>query len=163
MSPTNSVSPVSTAHGSPARAVSMSANAVCSGRWPGVCSARTVTEPSFELPAVVERLVVVVRVGVAVDVDGRAGGGDEAAVAGDVVGVVVGLQDVLDADAEVAGEPQVLVDVELGVDDGGDAGVLVADEVGGAAEVVVGELAEDHRVLRCSVSRPGRSRRSCRR
>ena len=101
----------------------------------------------FEFPAVVERLVVVVGLGVAVDVDGRAGGGDEPAVAGDVVGVVVGLQDVLDAHAEVAREAQVLVDVELRVDDGGDAGVLVADEVAGAAEVVVGELAEDHRVL----------------
>ena len=77
--------------------------------------------------------------------DGRAGGGDEAAVAGDVVGVVVGFQDVLDAHAEVARQAQVLVDVELGVDDGGDAGVLIADEVAGAAEVVVGELAEDHR------------------
>ena len=28
------------------RAVSISANAVCSGRWPGVCSARTVSAPS---------------------------------------------------------------------------------------------------------------------
>ena len=46
MSPTNSVSPVSTAHGSSERSVSMSANAVCSGRWPGVCIARTVIEPS---------------------------------------------------------------------------------------------------------------------
>ena len=46
MSPTNSVSPVSTAHGSGPRAVSISANAVCSGRWPGVCSARTRTRPS---------------------------------------------------------------------------------------------------------------------
>src|ERR671916_1453819 len=73
-----------------------------------------------------------------------------------MVGVVVGLQDVLDADAEVAGEPQVLVDVELGVHDGGDAGVLVADEVAGATEVVVSELAEDHRVLP-SVSSPWRS------
>ena len=46
MSPTNSVSPLRTAHGSSARAVSMSANAVCSGRCPGVCSARTDTAPS---------------------------------------------------------------------------------------------------------------------
>ena len=74
----------------------------------------------------------------------RAGGGDEPAVAGDVVGVVVGLEHVLDAHAEVAREPQVLVDVEPRVDHRGDARVLVADQVARAAEVVVGELAEDH-------------------
>ena len=43
---TNSVSPVSTAHGSSPRLVSISANAVCSGRCPGVCSARTFSAPS---------------------------------------------------------------------------------------------------------------------
>ena len=43
---TNSVSPVSTAHGSSPRRVSISANAVCSGRCPGVWSARTRSEPS---------------------------------------------------------------------------------------------------------------------
>src|SRR4051812_2923685 len=46
-SPTNMLSPVSTAHGrSASRRPSTSANAVCSGRWPGVCSARTRTSPS---------------------------------------------------------------------------------------------------------------------
>ena len=48
------------------------------------------------------------------------------------------------ATPEVAGEAQVLVDLDLRVDDGGDARVLVTDEVGRAAEVVVDELAEDH-------------------
>jgi len=52
-----------------------------------------------------------------VDVDRRAGGGGETAVTLDVVGVVVGLQDVLEGHAEVAREPQVLADGELGVDD----------------------------------------------
>jgi hypothetical protein len=61
-----------------------------------------------------------------------------------VVGVRVGLEHVLDAHPEVARERQVLLDVELGIDDGGDAGVLVADQVGRAAEVVVGHLAEEH-------------------
>ena len=98
-----------------------------------------------QLPAVLERLVVVVGLGVVVDVDGRAGRGDEAAVAGDVIGMVVGLEDVLDAHAEVARQAQVLVDVELGVHDGGDAGGLVTDQVAGTAEVVVDDLAEDHK------------------
>ncbi len=46
MSPTNSESPVSTAHGSGARSLSISRKAECSGRWPGTCSARTWTRPS---------------------------------------------------------------------------------------------------------------------
>ena len=109
----------------------------------------------LELPAVLERLVVVLGIGVAVDVDRRAGRRGEAAVPGDVVGVVVRLEDVLDLHAHVAREREVLVDVELRVDDGGNAGVLVADQVGRAAEVVVGDLAEDHRPRRrCSTGRP---------
>ena len=77
----------------------------------------------LQLPAVVERLVVVLGRRLAVDVDRRAGRGGEAAVAGHVIGVVVGLEDVLDAHAQVAREPQVLVDVEPGVDDRRDARV----------------------------------------
>ena len=79
---------------------SISAKAVCSGRWPGVWSARTRDAAELELPAVVERLVVVVGRRLAVDVDRRAGGRGEPAVPGDVVGVVVRLEDVLDAHAE---------------------------------------------------------------
>ena len=97
-----------------------------------------------ELPAVVERLVVVVGRGVAMDVDGGAGRGGQAAVARHVVRVVVGLEDVVDLHARVVGQVQVLVDVEPGVHDGGHPGALVADQVRGAAEVVVGELAEQH-------------------
>jgi len=99
----------------------------------------------LELVAVVERLVLVGRAGLAVDVDGRPGGGGEATVARDMVGVVVGLEDVLDAHAHVAREFKVVVDLEARVDDGGHARLLVADQVGGAAQVVVSDLAEDHR------------------
>ena len=97
-----------------------------------------------ELPAVVERLVRVVGLRGAVDVDGRAGRGGQAAVPGHVVGVVVGLEDVLDAHAHVARQLEVLVDLEARIDHGRHAGVLVADQVGRAAEIVVGDLAEDH-------------------
>ena len=144
MSPTNSESPVSTAHGSGPRAVSVSTNAVCSGRCPGVCSARTAQRAQRQLPAVVERLVRVRGAGFAVDVDAGAGRGGEPAVARHVVGVGVGLEHVLDRHAEIAREPQVLVDVEPRVDHGGDARVVVADQVGGAAEIVVGDLSKDH-------------------
>ena len=121
MSPTNSESPLSTAHGSSPRARSISANAVCSGRWPGVCSARSDDVAERQLPAVVERLVLVVGRGEAVDVDRRAGGERQPAVARDVVGVVVGLEDVLDAHAHVPCEVEVHVDLEARIDDRRDA------------------------------------------
>jgi hypothetical protein len=97
-----------------------------------------------QLPPVVERLVGVVGRGEPVDVDRRPGRRGEAPVAGDVVGVVVRLQDVRDSDAHVAGEREVLLDVELGIDHGRDARALVADEIRRAPEVVVDDLAEDH-------------------
>ena len=144
MSPTNSESPVSTAHGSSPRAVSMSAKAVCSGRWPGVCRARTHDAPSASSQPSSKGSWSYSGAAVAVDVDRRARGRGQPPVAGHVVGVVVGLEHVLDLDAHVARQAQVLVDLQARVDDRGDPRVLVADQVGGAAEVVVGDLAEDH-------------------
>src|SRR4051812_29804179 len=61
-----------------------------------------------------------------------------------MVGVIVGLEDVLDADVHVARQLEVRVDVEARVDNGGDAGLVVADQVRRAAEVVVRELTENH-------------------
>ena len=54
----------------------------------------------------------------------------------------------LDPNAHIPGELEVLVDVEPRVDDRGDAGVLVADQIRRAPEVVVDDLAEDHVVPR---------------
>ena len=98
----------------------------------------------LELPAVVERLVVVLGRGEAVDVDRRAGGERQPAVAGDVIGVVVRLEDVLDADTHVPCKVQIDIDLEARIDDGGDSRAVVADEVGRAAEIVVGDLAKQH-------------------
>ena len=66
------------------------------------------------------------------------------AVAGDVVGVVVGLEHVLDPHPVQAAQPQVGLDVPLRVDHRGDARAGVADQVGGAAEVLVDDLAKEH-------------------
>ena len=66
----------------------------------------------------------------------------EATVSGHVVHVIVGLQRVLDTHAHVPRQREVVLDLELRVDDRGDACVLVADQIRSAAEVVVDELTE---------------------
>ena len=121
MPPTKSESPVSTAHGSGPRSVSIEREGGVLGPVAGGVQGAHHELSERELPAVVEGLVVVLGRRRAVDVDGRAGRGGQAPVPGDVVGVVVGLEHVLDAHAQVAGQAQVLVDVQARVDDRGDA------------------------------------------
>ncbi len=118
---------------------------MCSGRWPGVWHGLDLDLAERQAPAVVERLVRVLGVGEPVDVDRRAGRPRQPAVARDVVGVVVGLEHVLDSDPVQAGKAQVWLDVPLRIDDRGDAGADVADQVGGAPEVLVDHLPEEHR------------------
>ncbi len=74
---------------------------------------------------------------------------------GDVVGVVVRLEDMLEPDAAVAREVQILVDLESRIDNRRRPGLLVADQVRGASEIVVGDLLEEHRALRCRRDRLG--------
>ena len=100
--------------------------------------------PEAQPPAVGERLVRVLGVGQLVDVDRRARRPGEAAVSGDVVGVVVGLEHVLDPDAVQAAEPQVGLDRPLRVDHRRDARARVADQIGGAAQVLVQDLPKEH-------------------
>ena len=106
-------------------------------------------------PAVGERLVRVLGPGELVDVDRRSGGPGQAAVSGDVVRVVVGLEHVLDPNPVEAAQPQVRVDVPLGIDDRGDARALVADQIGAASEVLVDDLAKQHQtrtLVACDVA-----------
>ena len=63
--------------------------------------------------------------------DQRAGGGGELEVAGEEVGVEVGLDDPFDPQPVGGGILEVLVDVALRVDDHRSAGRLVTDEIGG--------------------------------
>ncbi len=98
----------------------------------------------LELPAVVERLVVVFGLGEAMDVDRRARREREAAMARDVVGVVVRLEDVLDSDTHVPCKVQIDIDLEARIDDRGDLSAVIADQIGRAAEIVVGDLAKEH-------------------
>ena len=68
----------------------------------------------------------------------------QAAVAGDVIGVRVGLEHADDPHACLLGFFEVGLDRVGGVDDHRLAGRLVADQVGRAAEVVIHKLAEQH-------------------
>ncbi len=114
-----------------------------------------------QLPAVLEGLVLVRGIGQAMDVDACPGSRHQAPVPGDVVGVVVGLEHVLDRDPPVAGQLEVLVDLKARVDDRGDPGPLVADQIRGATEVVVGDLLEEHRPQPALLSAAG-ARCECR-
>ena len=68
----------------------------------------------------------------------------EASVARDVIGVGVRLEDSDEAHAALLAGSQIPLDRVGRVDDDGDACVLVTDDVGATAQVVVDELLEQH-------------------
>jgi hypothetical protein len=88
--------------------------------------------------------VRILGLGELVDVDRRAGRAGQPPVARDMIGVVMRLEHVLDPDAVQAAEAEVGLDGPLRVDHGRDACSGVADEIGGAAQVLVQDLAEEH-------------------
>ena len=133
-----------TSHGSSLRDRSITAKQQCSGRWPGVWIVRSRTSPTSTVGPVLERLVRERGVGVGMDVDRDTVLERETAVAGDVVGVRVRLQHADEAHAPPLRLLQHGLDRVRRVDDDGDAGMLVTDEVGGAAQIVVQELLEQH-------------------
>ena len=81
--------------------------------------------------------------GTGADVDGGARELGEPAVARDVVGMRVRLDDVHDPEAMPGRELEILVDRDRGVDH--DGLPRVGDDVRGAAEICVDQLAEEHR------------------
>ena len=95
-------------------------------------------------PAVGEGLVRVLGLGQLVHVHGGAGLPHQPPVAGDVVGVVVGLEDVADPHPVQTGQAPVRLDFPLRVDHHRDAAFPVGDQVGRAAEVLVDDLAKEH-------------------
>jgi hypothetical protein len=76
------------------------------------------------------------------NVNGRPGRRAEATLPGDVVGVVVGLEDVTNLETVFRRQREVVVDLPLRVDHGAFA--AVGDDVGGTAEVLVQHLTEEH-------------------
>jgi hypothetical protein len=87
-----------------------------------------------------------------VDVDRGAGCRRQPPMAGDVIGMVVRLEDVLYLHAHVTRLLEVLADLEAWVDYGGDAGAMIADQVGSAAEIVMCDLAKYQCVLEAPVA-----------
>ena len=105
--------------------------------------------------AVVERRERVLRLRGRAQIDRRAGAIAQLEVAGNEVGVEVREEDVLDPQAMLGGEREVLIDVTLRVDDGRRARLLVADQIRGVREAIQIELLEDHRsVLACRARVP---------
>jgi hypothetical protein len=68
----------------------------------------------------------------------------EPAVAGDVIGVRVRLEDGDELDAASLALGEIGLDRIRRIDDDGGSCLLVADEVGGTPQVVVDELLEEH-------------------
>src|SRR5262249_50851735 len=97
-----------------------------------------------DLVAVRERVVRVLGSGSAVDGDRYIVLQREPPVPGDVIGVGVRLENAPDANPVLLGGREVGLDRVRGVDQKGLARLLVADEIGGTAEVLVDELAEQH-------------------
>jgi hypothetical protein len=79
------------------------------------------------------------------ETDDRARAGGQLEVAGEEVGVHMGLDDPLDRQAAGRRLLQVHPNVAPGIDDHGPAGRLVTDEIGGLREARQVMLGEDHR------------------
>ena len=114
---------------------------MCSGRWPGVARARDAGVADVQRAFVAYRLVLVVHVCVLRDVEDRAGCLREAAAAREVVGVVVGLEHVPDAEVVLVGEDEVILDLPFRIDHRPFA--AVGDHVGSAGQVFVQHLPEE--------------------
>ncbi len=95
--------------------------------------------------AVVERLVGVLDARLGGHVNRGAGRLDQPTVAGDVVGVVVGLEDVANREAVLLGQLEVVGDVPLRIDHRRLS--VRRHDIGGAAEIVVEHLAEEHAAM----------------
>jgi hypothetical protein len=65
-------------------------------------------------------------------------------MAGQKIRMKVRQEDVFDAEAVLRGEGQVAVHVALGVDDRGDSGGFVANQIGGVGQAIQVELLQDH-------------------
>lgn len=75
-------------------------------------------------------------------------------VAGDEIGIEMGQEDVLDSQIVFGGECEIAVHLTLRIDDGRDAVLAVADDLGGMGEAIEIKLFEDHGTLAVWVAWP---------
>ena len=74
-------------------------------------------------------------------------------MARDEIGMEVREEDVRDAKMVIRSERQVLIDVALRIDDGGQAARLVGNDVRGVSQAVQIELSQDHQLAGRSVTK----------
>ena len=101
-----------------------------------------------KLIAVGERLERIFGIGEWVDRDRQFVLERKASVTGDVVRMRMGLEHALDPNAVRGCALEVLLDLERGIDDDGHACGGVADQIRGAAQILVHELPEEEHGLR---------------
>ena len=101
--------------------------------------------PEGDDVAVGERVVGVLDSRFGRHVDRGAGRLDQPSMAGDMVGVVVGLEDVANREAVLLGQLEVVGDVPLRIDHRRLS--VRRHDIGGAAEIVVEHLAEEHSAM----------------
>ena len=111
---------------------------------PGRVDAAEDDVAEHDLRAVLERVVRILGLGGGMDAHGDPVLEREPPVAGEVIGVRVGLDRADDAHVALRGLVEVLLDREGRVDDDRVARSRVADEIRSASERVVDELREDH-------------------
>ena len=94
--------------------------------------------------AVMERPEGVLRARGGAQIDDSSGAIAELEMARKEVGMEMRQEHVGDPQPMFRCEPQIAVDVALGVDDGGDPCLLVADQVGGVCQAIEVELLQNH-------------------
>ena len=143
-SPTKSESPVRTSHGSSARERSATARQVCSGRWPGVWMARRTTRPtSSSRPSASASAAYSTSAAGWIETATPWSSASRPCPERWSAWVCVSIVRTISTPRRSAVFEQ-LLDRVRGVDHYRDAGVLVADQVRHAPEVVVHELLEEH-------------------
>jgi hypothetical protein len=102
--------------------------------------------PNGHLIAIVHGLVLKCGAGLGGQVDSGAGAGGQFAIAGDVIGVEVGVKDVRDPQPIGLGDLEIAVHIALRVHHGTHARLAATDQIGNAAQALKEELPEDHNV-----------------